>query len=130
METKLLPCPFCPDGGEPKISRYSYELEYGAHVYCRRCNTSGPEIHESMPLEDVEVLAIEAWNTRHERTCEMELCDTGEWFTPECREKYLFCSNCKFVGYYVQAGEDGDYWCEKPKYCPECGARVKEANDA
>lgn len=61
-----------------------------------------------------------------ERTCQMELCDTGEWFTPECREEYLFCSNCKFVGYYVQVNEDADYWCAKPNYCPNCGARVKE----
>lgn len=59
-----------------------------------------------------------------ERTCDMELCDTGEWFMPECREEYLMCSNCKFVGYYVQVSEDADYWCEKPKYCPNCGAKV------
>ena len=59
-----------------------------------------------------------------ERTCSMELCDTGEEFMPECREKYLICEHCKFAGYYVQVNESADYWCEKPSYCPECGARV------
>lgn len=61
-----------------------------------------------------------------ERTCRMELCDTGEEFMPECREEYLMCEHCKFVGYYVQVNESADYWCAKPNYCPECGARVKE----
>lgn len=59
-----------------------------------------------------------------EQTCRMELCDTGEWFRPECIEEYLMCDHCKFVGYYVQVNEDANYWCAMPKYCPECGRKV------
>lgn len=117
METKLLPCPFCPDGGEPKISRYSYELEYGAHVYCRRCNTSGPEIHESMPLEDVEVLAIEAWNTRWERTTRIMQGSEGTPFG----ENIVIPLVCEVCGHGISV---------RDSYCRTCGARIEEDTDA
>ena len=116
----LKPCPFCPDGGEPKIYRYSCELEYGAQVYCRRCGASGTNVHESMPLEDVEVLAIEAWNTRHERTGRTVLGKYGNYTCGVCGEVLLSGWADPFEAIPLECF----------KYCFNCGARVKEDTDA
>lgn len=62
MDVKLKPCPFC--GGEARVRSFYYELEYGAQAYCRNCDACGHQVQESMPLEEVKVLAVEAWNTR------------------------------------------------------------------
>lgn len=59
-----------------------------------------------------------------ERTSRMELIDTGERLEPECGEKFLFCDRCGEVGIYLQANEDGDYWCDAPVFCPNCGSKV------
>lgn len=75
--------------------------------------------------EDVWGYLADLIEPEPERTCRMELCDTGEEFMPECSEEYLMCEHCKFVGYYVQVNESADYWCDKPNFCPNCGARVK-----
>lgn len=61
-------------------------------------------------------------------TCRMELRDTGNDFEPGCTEEYLMCDHCKFVGYYVCASEDGDYWCDIPSFCPSCGRAVRRSD--
>lgn len=59
-----------------------------------------------------------------ESTCSMSLERTGTAFEPDCQEKYLMCSHCGFVGYFLQVDEDGNHRCEVPPYCPNCGAKV------
>lgn len=100
METKLLPCPFCQDGGKPTICGYSNE-----NIYYVKCCECGACSHGAQLSEQ---LAIEAWNTRHERTCEVVYDKHG---CPDCGE-------CGCVLY----GDSG--------YCPSCGVRLKEEPDA
>ncbi len=91
MENKLLTCPFC--GGEV----IEPDVEDGDCVYWI-------DHDESCFLKIKEVstffdIYLEAWNTRHERTC---------------RWKSGLCSECS---------------CRmdvNDNYCPTCGARVKE----
>ena len=62
-ETTLLPCPFC--GGEAEI----HQDDNGKwHVDTLRCG-NGDISHHAYVIADTEAEAIEAWNTRHERTC-------------------------------------------------------------
>ena len=96
------PCPFC---GSEVIEP---DVEDGDCVYWI-------DHDESCFLKIKEVstffdIYLEAWNTRHERTCKFmpysEKSDDG------------VCSKC------------GAYMYEQDNYCPNCGARVKEDTDA
>ena len=63
---ELLPCPFC--GGEAD----EYEGDYGNGIYCMMCGAMvGEPIHLEYRVSERVTMeqAIEAWNTRHERTC-------------------------------------------------------------
>lgn len=98
-ETTLLPCPFC--GGEAHISASSDG--YGVECWNRRCI--------DMQMEEIptEAEAIEAWNTRAERTCKRVLYKpTG----------VLVCSECG-AGMPKQL----DKYCYL-HYCPNCGSKV------
>src|SRR5574344_2291812 len=99
--SELRECPFC--GGEAEVHPSS---DYSTHftgatffVWCDKCETRGD-------YYDTEAKAIEAWNTRAERTC----------FNVEydCFE----CSECDFHDAYVDA--------ETYNYCPNCGARIEK----
>lgn len=92
---KLEPCPFC--GGEAKITQ-ACVMQPLFCVHCVDCDTSGGHYFTE---ED----AIEAWNTRVERTCHM--IDNGAEFC---------CSECDCRHSY-----DDD-----PQYCMGCGAKVVE----
>ena len=89
-ETALKPCPFC--GGEA-ISRGSdYD---GYWVTCRGCM--------AFPFKkNTRERAIEAWNTRAERTCKRF------WTGAE-----MICSSC---AHQLNNGT--------ANYCPNCGAKV------
>ena len=93
--SELKPCPFC--GGEAELDEYCGKYV----VFCKNASCS---------WRKTKAEAIEAWNTRHERTCEFmpysEKSDDG------------ICSKC------------GAYMYEQDNYCPDCGARVKEDADA
>ena len=62
MENKLLPCPFC--GGEAETQN-TYAIGVW-EVFCIVCGA-----HTGYhPGGCTEAEAIEAWNTRHEKTCD------------------------------------------------------------
>ena len=98
----LLPCPFCGGEAFPNIELRKHWVE------CRECAAESG-------CYRTEAEAIEAWNTRATRTCEMihhevempkELKEAGvEMFVYECSE----CGERTFCDY---------------NYCPNCGAKV------
>lgn len=102
--SELKPCPFC--GGEAELTGFDAP-EYW--VWCPNCKAS-------TDAHTCKGGAIEAWNTRAERTCRMT--DRGE------------CSECG--AYIVRAWTEvhdfnGDMKridLRSHNYCPNCGARV------
>lgn len=95
MSEELRPCPFC--GGEAAI----YEPLATSFWFVRcsdgdTCSTCGPD-------RETRSAAIEAWNTRAERTCRYEHIE-GTWYKTSCGERYN--------GVVL------------PNYCPNCGAKV------
>lgn len=97
--TELKPCPFC--GGRPIILNApwaKYRGDYMKQVHCKstHCVTLG--------LFRDEEEAIEAWNTRAERTCKPK---------PGNLQGIVVC-------------ECGDPFPEYYEYCPYCGAKVVE----
>lgn len=90
--SELLPCPFC--GGEAQVARTAagYWAAYCEEPMCGRVGNFKTEAD-----------AIEAWNTRAERTCELTLDGTDGCFgCSECDENIPPLAN----------------------YCPNCGAKV------
>ena len=79
MENKLLPCPKC--NGKADLNEGSYVFDGGGRYYafsaefeCLECGLLF-KVHNDYPIKYVEHdamwdFAIEAWNTRHERTCD------------------------------------------------------------
>lgn len=120
MDTKLKPCPFC--GGEAEYLE-GWQREDGSWVRgavkCCECSVikCGEGNHKPgflSPEEETELslTAIEAWNTRAERTCRNF---GGEEGTNG--EDYDFaCGSCGFM-------YDG---LTNPNYCPHCSAKVVE----
>lgn len=96
MAEKLKPCPFC--GGKAKNVYFRYTDTHS--IWCRTC---GAESYEF----DTEEEAIEAWNTREERTCR-NVSEQGVLF--ECSE--CGAKTVDAVGNYTQ------------EYCAACGAKV------
>ncbi len=105
--TDLKPCPFC--GGEAKLYSIGTGSPHYGHyhqVVCQGCLTASGAYWSG------EQSAIDAWNTRYERTCYDRNASARE------HGAYLFmwrCSNCD---------ESYDTEMSKPNYCPNCGAKV------
>ena len=105
--SELKPCPCCNG-----ISWVDYRA-FTTYVYCDKCGLR-------TKAYNTEAEAIEAWNTRHERTCS---------------PVEPFDSKTKHI---VERGSNHYYWpyrgcpecqCDFPQdsnFCPNCGARVKE----
>ena len=93
MTNELKPCPFCGGKAEYRAAKY-VRTAFRHSVVCLDC-------FASIPPKDSEQEAIEAWNTRAERTCKN-------------RGSYKGCSEC---GWYLN---DND------RYCGGCGAKVVE----
>lgn len=107
MSNELKPCPFC--GGEAKIRTLggTANKQYYATHDCVECKI---DLIETW-LFDTEQEAIEAWNTRYERTC--KFIEVGDDYDEIYAQVYQ-CSNCG-------AANIGTAF-----FCPNCGAKVKE----
>lgn len=120
---ELKPCPFC--GGKPTFESESYRygggdlfLYYNVDVVCNGCGVrmtvENPSACDGcVPEEYALDFAIEAWNTRHERTCKNES-DYSEWVCSECQ--------CWIP---LDTSEDAIKNGSKWNYCPHCKARIE-----
>lgn len=109
MTNELKPCPFC--GSEAKL--FTARGKCNQIVRCLECNVS-PGYRQTKKE------AIEAWNTRAERTCHNK-----SRFAPGGTR--FICSACDFGSDWDMWNEDYgvpmDFWFD---YCPICGAKVVE----
>lgn len=100
MSYELKPCPFCSDEAKWSYAGADYI------VFCPGCGASTDKY-------DTVNEAIEAWNTRAERTCSyVEHCD-GTYH-------YYQCSECQYEM------DGGDFELYRPNYCMDCGAKIDE----
>ena len=54
---------------------------------------------------------------------------TGHWIKysiPRCEEQHYQCTSCK---YYINFGQWGELYTKEFKYCPNCGAKMKEVKE-
>lgn len=108
--SELQECPFC--GGEAVVQK-----SWGRVLI--ECDCNAKYGHGAYVVERTEAEAVEAWNTRHERTCRNinEYRDSNGVLHRDAR---LFkCSSCGFKAddFY---GDDEESF---PNYCPNCGRR-------
>ena len=127
--TDLKPCPFCGSDNIAHRTWWNSLHETGHFIECYDCGCkTGFLVDDSAfvaAVHDTEAEAIEAWNTRHERTCEVTDIDTGNEAAYEHYEHIMHCKSCHHEYGYVQYNEDGDTWMDElPNFCPNCGAKV------
>lgn len=126
MARELKSCPFCD--GVPLLSGGLYDYDGGDRYYYYsatfECNcgltfevrNKWPKVYTSS--ENALDFAIDAWNTRAERTCTNMKMDGS----------YFMCSQCHAS--FDMLDDDGEpviWWDDSPQfnsYCPHCGARV------
>lgn len=103
MSNELKQCPFCGGEAEYRAAKYA-RTPFKHSVVCLEC-------FASVPPKDSKHEAINAWNTRAERTCHLERIpyEPGEY-------EGMRCSVCKTVDLEMGVGP----------YCPGCGAKVVE----
>lgn len=107
MTNELKPCPFC--GGEAIIRTYrTFIDEYHGigtkyYVACSECLA---DRHLGKLTENE---AIEAWNTRAERTCKWTQWEqhSDQYFSTECGREFQWATPY-----------------DLPNYCPGCGAKL------
>lgn len=110
MTDELKPCPFCPDGGDPKHCG-------GGGIHCVRCSKCG-RTNEKLVFTEADGWhyegfgsgqeAYDDWNTRYKRTCKA-VCE--QVFA----EHVWSCSAC---------GEAFDSIVCIYDFCPHCGAEI------
>lgn len=101
--SELLSCPFC--GGKAEVNNPFGDTAGLWYVICTECAVC-------CGFENTEAEAVEAWNTRVERTCRIEHMPKNE--NLRCRS-WLQCSEC---------GEEMTNYPHDWNYCPNCGAKV------
>lgn len=126
MSTKDSPslrsCPFC--GGEAHTYR-----NHLWHVGCERALNGCV----TMSAFVTEAEAIEAWNTRAERTCENlanpEDADDLPFRCSECGARSSYGDGTFHIGesFTLKGNRMLADACHAWRYCPNCGARVEEA---
>ena len=112
----LLSCPFCANGNEAEL-RTDYSERYAYSVECVWC---GAKTGQYRCADE----AIQAWNTRAERTCHADL---------NAGRNAVVCSECgssMLLGCWEEFTDWGgnvliDTFKTYP-YCPNCGSRVLE----
>lgn len=126
--TELKPCPCCGPKAfiAPSTTRYTQGGVYSCSAELRGYEC-GLSIARSAATEKVALnKAIEAWNTRAERTCEIARVETGEPAEYDCDEVLWHCASCHEEVAIYAYNENGDTWADKPAFCPNCGAKVVE----
>ena len=109
MSSDLKPCPFC--GGEARIIAKPYEPKV-----CVGCDDDTCLGFSGLGwLYDSEKEAAEAWNRRACRMVTVLVYCAHKEHPDECYE----CTQCG----YIPADEN-------PLYCPNCGAKVVDTDDA
>lgn len=98
---ELKSCPFC---GHKKI--HLCEPHEGQTIYTAECKKCGA----STDIFYTRTEAIEAWNTRTEKTCKWVVVD-AEYYKTDCGRSFCFNSG---------GPEDNEY-----DYCPGCGRRIE-----
>lgn len=121
-KTELMPCPFC--GGTHIRAQW---MSFACYCECIDCYARGGVVkpHGLKHQDEDKVKAIEAWNTRAERSCHDVT--QGE------RTQAFTCSECGCWVAYDEHWETGIYIDREnklvhihPAYCPNCGAKVVE----
>lgn len=106
--SELKPCPFC--GNKP-------DMWYTERIGLWTIHCFNEDAHRAGAAAKTEAEAIEAWNTRYERTCEGRRCEwSDEWLCSECGGSLAGCMFKPEVDGFVQI----------PNFCPNCGAKVVE----
>ena len=116
MNSELLPCPFC---GNTNIMVHEEEGKYGFTEWVVYCDSHycacQPTAHDSYQTKEE---AIEAWNTRAERTCKMELVKRGPIYT-------VWRFSC--CGYeHSENNTDSGATGIPETVCPKCGTKVEK----
>ena len=101
---ELKPCPFCG------MNARAWSESQSWYVGCIGAFCAA----QTKPFCEREE-AIEAWNTREERTCELNGTISWEWNTTST----TFYTHSLSCGHNVTTTEP-----EPPCYCEECGAKV------
>ena len=128
--SKLKPCPFC--GRKAELHYYEIDepftfTECGYEIYCCHCGIRFKERLNRIPQFDEKAdikkqNLIERWNRRVNDGVESNEADRpqGEWIIEKDTNgnTYGRCSVCSMKQYAGQLN-----------YCPNCGARMKGAND-
>lgn len=113
MRDGLKPCPHC---GEEHICLFDVQDDDGP-AFAVGCVTEGCPGHVAASWHYVtKEKAVEAWNTRTERTCHMDMVKDGP-----------LCSVWKFdcCGFEFAENKCDDWNTELPgTWCPNCGAKV------
>ena len=110
--TELKPCPFC--GSEATSESYYNKFL----IECDRCEEYG---HGAYVVARNKLEAVEAWNTRAERTCTVHIGEgeqRGWWVCDSCGDLFDTLSSL--------ACHKGEKKGKKklPNYCPNCGGKV------
>ena len=118
MTSELKPCPFC--GGEARLVDRRKQCVVSPGVYevpwmveCSNRRTCPALMLTTWPYATEEE-AIEAWNTRAERTCRNVAKERGCWSVE------FLCSECGHEAYHY------DYKPAVGEHCLGCGAKVVE----
>lgn len=118
--TELKPCPFCDSKDVViELCHVEYPTRYSWYVRCRDCNKGDLISYLN------EKRAIEAWNTRHERTCSMigmNYVNHDTW--EETPIDKVMCSECGHEFELYDLGCELGERVYRHNYCSNCGAKV------